>query len=285
MQDYTQSAEPNRADMQKPRKRCAVVSGNQRCELTGQNIMGKKFYLFPFYHALDASALRQEMQKHLNSFQRQTVKQLIQKLNELSTEMPVSNNLFHRPLAAFSFLNLYSSEEEVMTPGVEGNSAAVNAEAKNAAKEQSIAQEREMVQQKHDEIIASECIFCDEWCNVLSSHVGVQSAASIGTLPYVKVLDHQQVLMLEPRLLLEFHLVSIKSFELICVPYVDEYLRHAIHLIHLEQTLIWGLEEVARLDLTVALHDRLALMTKVDAPEQYEGCAPSLLAVRLQCYH
>ncbi|KAI9922842.1 hypothetical protein PsorP6_001170 [Peronosclerospora sorghi] len=41
MQDYTQSAELIRADMQKLRKRCAVVSGNQRCELTGQNTLGK----------------------------------------------------------------------------------------------------------------------------------------------------------------------------------------------------------------------------------------------------
>ncbi|KAI9898806.1 hypothetical protein PsorP6_019092 [Peronosclerospora sorghi] len=76
MQDYTQSAELIRADMHKLRKLCAVVSGNQRCELTGQNILGKKFYLFPCSHAFHASALRQEMQKHLNSFQRQTVKQL-----------------------------------------------------------------------------------------------------------------------------------------------------------------------------------------------------------------
>ncbi|KAI9906003.1 hypothetical protein PsorP6_013411 [Peronosclerospora sorghi] len=148
MQDYTKSAaELFRADMQKLRKRCAVVSDNQRCELTGQNILGKAFYLFPCSHAFHASALRQEMQKHMNSFKRQTLKQLIQKLNELSTEIPVSTNLFHRPLAAFSFLNLSSSEKEVMKPGVEGNSAAVNAKAKNAAKEQSIAQEREMVQQ------------------------------------------------------------------------------------------------------------------------------------------
>ncbi|KAI9908092.1 hypothetical protein PsorP6_016426 [Peronosclerospora sorghi] len=162
MRDYTQSAELIRADMQKLRKRCAVVSGNQRCELTGQNILGKEFYLFPCSHAFHASALRQEVQKHLNSFQRKTLKQLIQKLNELSTEMPVSTNLFHRPLAAFSFLNLSSSEKEVMTQGVEGNIAAVNAKAKNSAKEQSIAQEREILQQKLDEIIASECIFCGE---------------------------------------------------------------------------------------------------------------------------
>ncbi|RLN56931.1 hypothetical protein BBJ29_000880 [Phytophthora kernoviae] len=162
MQDYTQSAELIRADMQKLRKRCAVVSGNQRCELTGQNILGKEFYLFPCSHAFHAGALRQEMQKHLNSFQRQTVKQLIQKLNELSTEMPVSTNFFQRPLAAFTFLNLSSSEKEAMTPGADGNSAAATAKAKNAAKEQSIAQEREMVQQKLDEIIASECIFCGE---------------------------------------------------------------------------------------------------------------------------
>ncbi|KAG7401490.1 Vacuolar protein sorting-associated protein 18 like protein [Phytophthora boehmeriae] len=162
MQDYTQSAELIRADMQKLRKRCAVVSGNQRCELTGQNILGKEFYLFPCSHAFHAGALRQEMQKHLNSFQRQTVKQLIQKLNELSTEMPASTNFFQRPLAAFTFLNLSSSEKEAMTPGADGNSAAATAKAKNAAKEQSIAQEREMVQQKLDEIIASECIFCGE---------------------------------------------------------------------------------------------------------------------------
>ncbi|OWZ14612.1 Vacuolar protein sorting-associated protein [Phytophthora megakarya] len=162
MQDYTQSAELIRADMQKLRKRCAVVSGNQRCELTGQNILGKEFYLFPCSHAFHAGALRQEMQKHLNSFQRQTVKQLIQKLNELSTEMPTSTNFFQRPLSAFQFLNLSSNEKEVMTPGAEGSSAAATAKAKNAAKEQSIAQEREMVQQKLDEIIASECIFCGE---------------------------------------------------------------------------------------------------------------------------
>uniref|UniRef100_A0AAV1V4J9 Pep3/Vps18 beta-propeller domain-containing protein n=2 Tax=Peronospora matthiolae TaxID=2874970 RepID=A0AAV1V4J9_9STRA len=162
MQDYTQSAELIRADMQQLRKRCAVVSGNQRCELTGQNILGKEFYLFPCSHAFHAGALRQEMQKHLNSFQRQTVKQLVQKLNELSTEMPASTNFFQRPLSAFPFLNLSSSEKEAMTPGSEGSSAATTAKAKSAAKEQSIAQEREMVQQKLDEIIASECMFCGE---------------------------------------------------------------------------------------------------------------------------
>ncbi|KAI9910073.1 hypothetical protein PsorP6_011082 [Peronosclerospora sorghi] len=151
MQVYTQSAELICADMQKLRKRCAVVT-----------FWAIFFYLFPCSHAFHASDLRQEMQKHLNNFQRQTVKRLIQKLNELSTEMPVSTNLFHRPLVAFSFLNLSSSEKEVMTPGVEVNSAAVNAKAKNAAKEQSIAQEREMVKQKLDDIIASECIFCGE---------------------------------------------------------------------------------------------------------------------------
>ncbi|CEG37781.1 vacuolar protein sorting-associated protein 18 [Plasmopara halstedii] len=162
MQDYTQSAELIRADMQQLRKRCAVVSGNQRCELTGQNLLGKEFYVFPCSHAFHAGALRQEMQKHHNSFQRQTVKQLIQKLTELSTEMPARTNFFQRPLSAFTFLNLSSSEKEVMTPGAEGGNAATTAKAKNAAKEQSIAQEREMVQQKLDEIIASECIFCGE---------------------------------------------------------------------------------------------------------------------------
>ncbi|KAI9917758.1 hypothetical protein PsorP6_013007 [Peronosclerospora sorghi] len=63
MQDYTQSAKLIRADMQK----LPAVSGNQRCELTGQNILGKEVYLFLCSHAFYASALRQEMQKHLNS--------------------------------------------------------------------------------------------------------------------------------------------------------------------------------------------------------------------------
>ncbi|DAZ97990.1 TPA: hypothetical protein N0F65_005148 [Lagenidium giganteum] len=157
MHDYTQSAELIRADMQKLRKRCAIVSGNQRCELTGQNILGKEFYLFPCSHAFHASALRQEMMKHLNSFQRQTVKQLIQKLNELSTVMPSNAGFFQRPLtAALPFLNLSSSEKETMTPGADNDNKPGDAAA------QSTAQEREMVQQKLDEIIASECIFCGE---------------------------------------------------------------------------------------------------------------------------
>lgn len=159
MQDYTQSAELIRSDMQKLRKRCAIVSGNQRCELTGQNILGKEFYLFPCSHAFHATALRQEMQKHLNSFQRQTVKQLIQKLTELSVEMPTTNKFF-QPLSAFAFLNLTSSEKEAMHPG--GNDGATPAQSAADAAKQSLAQEREMVQQKLDEIIASECIFCGE---------------------------------------------------------------------------------------------------------------------------
>uniref|UniRef100_A0AAV1VIA3 Uncharacterized protein n=1 Tax=Peronospora matthiolae TaxID=2874970 RepID=A0AAV1VIA3_9STRA len=76
--------------------------------------------------------------------------------------MPASTNFFQRPLSAFPFLNLSSTEKEAMTPGSEGSSAATTAKAKSGAKEQSIAQEREMVQQKLDEIIASECIFCGE---------------------------------------------------------------------------------------------------------------------------
>lgn len=156
MQDYTQSAELIRSDMQKLRKRCAIISGNQRCELTGQNILGKEFYLFPCSHAFHASALRQEMQKHLNSFQRQTVKQLLQKLNELSTEAQSNaSNFFQRPLSTLSFLNLNNAEKD-------GANGEANAKETSAAQQQNLTQEREMVQQKLDEIIASECIFCGE---------------------------------------------------------------------------------------------------------------------------
>lgn len=164
MQDYTQSAELIRSDMQKLRKRCAIVSGNQRCELTGQNLLGKEFYLFPCSHAFHATALRQEMQKHLNSFQRQTVKQLIQKLTELSVELPTTTKFFQHPLSAFTFLNLTSSEKEAMNPSGSGGDATAATTAQSAAEaaKQSLAQEREMVQQKLDEIIASECIFCGE---------------------------------------------------------------------------------------------------------------------------
>ncbi|TMW64247.1 hypothetical protein Poli38472_012869 [Pythium oligandrum] len=162
MQDYTQSAELIRADMQKIRKRCAMVSGNQRCELTGQNILGKEFYVFPCSHAFHATALRQEMMKHLNSFQRQTVKQLVQKLQELSTmEVPTTTSFFQRPFsAALPFLNLSSSEKDAMQ-ALNGGDGANAPNPKEAAK-QTLAQEREMVQQKLDEIIASECIFCGE---------------------------------------------------------------------------------------------------------------------------
>jgi hypothetical protein len=151
MNDYTQSAELIRKDMQQLRKRCAIVSGNQRCELTGQNILGKEFYVFPCSHAFHAVALRQEMMKHLNSFQRQTVKQLVQKLQELSTDMPSSTNMFQRSLAAaIPFLK----EKQ--------NRNNNNAKDDPESNQQNLAQERDMVQQKLDEIIASECIFCGE---------------------------------------------------------------------------------------------------------------------------
>lgn len=164
MQDYTQSAELIRADMQKLRKRCAIVSGNQRCELTGKNILGKEFYLFPCSHAFHAWALRDEMMKHLNSFQRQTVKQLMQKLTELSTEMPSASTAFFKSAtfaAALPFLNLSNTEKETMAPGV-SDADAHGKQNTNDAAAQNVAREREMVQQKLDEIIASECIFCGE---------------------------------------------------------------------------------------------------------------------------
>lgn len=177
MQDYTQSAELIRADMQRLRKRCAIVSGNQRCELTGQNLLGKEFYLFPCSHAFHATALRVEMQKHLNSFQRQTVKQLVQKLQELSTELPASGNFFQRPLSAFPFLNLTSGDKE--NAAVNSDAAANSSAAAKAAK-QSLAQEREMVQQKLDEIVASECLFCGD-VMIKSIH-----------LPFITPEDEQQ---------------------------------------------------------------------------------------------
>lgn len=157
MQDYTHSAELIRADMQQLRKRCALVSGNQRCELTGQTLLGHEFYLFPCSHAFHATALRLEMQKHHNSFQRQTVKQLLQTLTDLSTDLPARTPFFQRPLAALPFLNLSSSEKDVMTPGHDGGDGTTA-----AAKEHALAQERELVQQKLDDMIASECIFCGE---------------------------------------------------------------------------------------------------------------------------
>lgn len=175
MQDYTQSAELIRADMQRLRKRCAIVSGNQRCELTGQNLLGKEFYLFPCSHAFHATALRIEMQKHLNSFQRQTVKQLVQKLQELSTELPASGTFFQKPLvSAFPFLNLGSGDKE--------NAANNGTDAAAAAKaaKQSLAQEREMVQQKLDEIVASECLYCGD-VMIKSIH-----------LPFITPEDEQQ---------------------------------------------------------------------------------------------
>jgi hypothetical protein len=143
MREYTESAELIRADMQQLRKRSAFVSGNQRCDLTGENILGKEFYLFPCGHAFHASALRQEMQKHLNSFQRQTVKQLIQKLHQLSLE-PHQSALQRVKTVMFSFSNDKNNEEN-LSASIKGNS-----------------NEREMVQQKLDEIVAAECIFCGE---------------------------------------------------------------------------------------------------------------------------
>lgn len=90
------------------------------------------------------------------------MKQLIQKLNELCTEMPTSTKFFHRPLLAFPYLNLSSGEKEVVTPGIIGVGAVATGKAKKAAKEQSVAQERKMVQQKLNDIIASKCIFWGE---------------------------------------------------------------------------------------------------------------------------
>ncbi|EQC35886.1 hypothetical protein SDRG_06635 [Saprolegnia diclina VS20] len=139
MREYTESAELIRADMQQLRKRSANIYGNQRCDLTGDNILSKEFYLFPCGHAFHAAALRQEMTKHLNSFQRQTVKQLMQKLQELSLEPPQST--FQR------VANVFSSDKN-------------SADAITALKTNT--NERELVQQKLDEIVASECIFCGE---------------------------------------------------------------------------------------------------------------------------
>ncbi|OQR96192.1 vacuolar protein sorting-associated protein 18 [Thraustotheca clavata] len=139
MREYTESAELIRADMQQLRKRSANIYGNQRCDLTGENILSKEFYLFPCGHAFHASALRHEMTKHLNSFQRQTVKQLMQKLQELSLEPQQST--FQR------VANIFSTDKS-------------NADAISAMKTNT--NERELVQQKLDEIIASECIFCGE---------------------------------------------------------------------------------------------------------------------------
>ncbi|KAF0697671.1 Aste57867_11642 [Aphanomyces stellatus] len=147
MREYTDSAELIRDDMQKLRKRSAFVSGNQRCDLTGENILGKEFYLFPCGHAFHASALRQEMQKHLNSFQRQTVKQLIQKLQELSVDAGNEPSAYQRAWNALTAAN--SSNADKTTEAM----AAMKAGNTN---------EREMVQQKLDEIVAAECIFCGE---------------------------------------------------------------------------------------------------------------------------
>ncbi|CAK4621311.1 hypothetical protein LEN26_021232 [Aphanomyces euteiches] len=144
MREYTDSAELIRDDMQKLRKRSAFVSGNQRCDLTGENILGKEFYLFPCGHAFHASALRQEMQKHLNSFQRQTVKQLIQKLQELSTEPNQPSSAYQRAWNALTNVNADKNAEATMA-AMKGNT-----------------NERELIQQKLDEIVAAECIFCGE---------------------------------------------------------------------------------------------------------------------------
>ncbi|CCI41742.1 unnamed protein product [Albugo candida] len=179
MQDYTQSAELIRTDMQRLRKRCAIVSGNQRCELTGQNIVGKEFYLFPCSHAFLASALHQEMLHHLNSFQRQTVKQLTQKLNDLTTAMAKTQSTSRSKLlkgslaTALPFLNL-----EKETGGLSAAFSALsgskdnvkstfapshaNSRDQHVQKQQQLAQEKEIVQQKLDDIIASECIFCGD---------------------------------------------------------------------------------------------------------------------------
>ncbi|RHY78201.1 hypothetical protein DYB34_002015, partial [Aphanomyces astaci] len=146
MREYTDSAELIREDMHKLRKRSAFVSGNQRCDLTGDNILGKEFYLFPCGHAFHAVALRLEMQKHLNSFQRQTVKQLIQKLNELSADDATNqpSSAYRRAWNALTNNNNDKTAEATMA-AMKGNT-----------------NERDVVQLKLDEIVAAECIFCGE---------------------------------------------------------------------------------------------------------------------------
>lgn len=126
MIEYTESADLIRADMKQLRKRVTLVSGSQRCDLTGENILDKEFYVFPCGHAFHAQALRNEMQNHLNSFQRQNVKQLISKLNTLG--------------------------KTTITSFFKGNQLT-------AEQQQS---ERELIQAKLDSIVAAECIFCGE---------------------------------------------------------------------------------------------------------------------------
>lgn len=128
MRDYTESAELIRSDMKTIRKRVTFISGNQRCDLTGENILEKEFYVFPCGHAFHAAALRLEMQKHLNSFQRENVKQLIQKLNSLPPDEP-----------------LHQKKQST-----------------NETDQPSAVSERELVQSKLDSIVASECIYCGE---------------------------------------------------------------------------------------------------------------------------
>ncbi|KAF0740927.1 hypothetical protein Ae201684_003814 [Aphanomyces euteiches] len=84
------------------------------------------------------------MQKHLNSFQRQTVKQLIQKLQELSTEPNQPSSAYQRAWNALTNVNADKNAEATMA-AMKGNT-----------------NERELIQQKLDEIVAAECIFCGE---------------------------------------------------------------------------------------------------------------------------
>ena len=102
MKDYTESAEVIRSDMKTLRQRAVLISGGQRCDLSGGNILECEFYVFSCGHAFHAGALRTEVMKYLSAGQRAHVSDLVTRMNKLQSSDPSAN------------LNNQTSERDVL---------------------------------------------------------------------------------------------------------------------------------------------------------------------------
>lgn len=88
MDEATKSANLIRQDIKQLRNKYGFVRVNQACELCQMPILVRNFYLFPCQHVYHADCLINEMMQHLNSIERNKVRELTNRISdELKPQM------------------------------------------------------------------------------------------------------------------------------------------------------------------------------------------------------
>eukprot|EP00941_MAST-03F_sp_MAST-3F-sp1_P003296 g3296.t1 len=91
MTEYTETAKRIRYDLDSLGDRYGFVGGTQTCEICGDSVLGRPFFLFPCTHVFHCDCLENEMKLHVPMSERKKTEKLQKKLSNLLSDTTSQN--------------------------------------------------------------------------------------------------------------------------------------------------------------------------------------------------